>query len=216
MPAERTLIQVFAKAPVPGSVKTRLIPQLGAPGAAELYCRLLRRTLATAAVADIGSVELWTTPTQDVSPLQQCGHALDLPVRLQIEGDLGDRMSHALREGLTRAARVLLVGVDIPDMTHEDLRAAHGALGRCDAVLGPAEDGGYWLIGMRRHDHRLFEQIAWSEADVAQRTRERLRVLGWRWHEVPTRWDVDRTEDLQRLAGVPHLKDLLAGLALPA
>jgi hypothetical protein len=126
-------------------------------------------------------------------------------------------MSHALNDGLARAAKVLLVGADIPDMTHEDLREARKALdGGCDAVLGPAEDGGYWLIGARRHDAHLFEQIAWSESDVAQRTRERLRTLGWRWHEVATRWDVDRPEDLRRLAAVPHLSELLAGIPQPA
>jgi rSAM/selenodomain-associated transferase 1 len=216
MHADRTLIQVFAKAPVPGRVKTRLIPHLGAHGATELYCRLLRRALATAAIARAGSVELWTTvPTN--SFLEVCRRLIGVPIHMQVEGNLGARMSHALRDGLTRAHKVLLMGVDIPGMTHEDLREASEALDRgCDAVLGPAEDGGYWLIGARRHDEHLFEDIAWSEPDVAHRTRARLQALGWRWHELATRWDVDRPEDLQRLAAIPHLSDLLADLVQPA
>jgi uncharacterized protein len=217
MRTDRSLIQVFAKAPVPGSVKTRLIPHIGAHGATELYCRLLRRALGTAAIARVGSIELWSTLPDDAPFLQLCRRVLGVPLHVQVEGDLGRRMSHALNDGLARASNVLLVGVDIPDMTHEDLREARDALdGGCDAVLGPAEDGGYWLIGARRHDERLFEQIAWGEGDVAQRTRERLRTLGWRWHEVATRWDVDRPEDLRRLAGVPHLSELLAGIPQPA
>lgn len=217
MDAERTLIQVFAKSPVPGCVKTRLIPKIGAHGATELYCRLLRRALATVAIARIGSTELWTTEPADSPFLQLCGRLLGVPVRTQIEGDLGQRMSHALRDGLSRAGKVILLGVDIPSMTHEDLREACDALGRgSDAVVGPAEDGGYWLIGVRRHDARLFEQIAWSQPDVMQRTRERLRQLEWRWHEVATRWDVDRPEDLGRLAAVPHLNELLVDLVQPA
>jgi rSAM/selenodomain-associated transferase 1 len=217
MRTDATLIQVFAKAPVPGSVKTRLIPCIGAHGATELYCRLLRRALGTAVIARVGSVELWTTAPDSAPFLQPCTRVLRVPLRVQVEGDLGPRMSHALKDGLARASKVLLVGVDIPDMTHDDLREARDALDDgCDAVLGPAEDGGYWLIAARRHDEHLFEQIAWSESDVAQRTRERLRTLGWRWHEVAMRWDVDRPEDLRRLAAVPHLSELLAGIPQPA
>jgi rSAM/selenodomain-associated transferase 1 len=213
MHAERTLIQVFAKAPVPGSVKTRLIPHIGAEAAAELYCRMLRRTLATAAIARIGSVELWATEPADSPFVQLCRRLLGLQVHLQVSGDLGARMSHALRAGLSRAEKVLLIGADIPSMTHQDLREARDALDQgCHAVLGPAEDGGYWLIGVRRHDERLFEGIEWSVADVAQRQRERLRALQWRWHELATRWDVDRPEDLHRLAAAPHHSELLADL----
>jgi hypothetical protein len=126
-------------------------------------------------------------------------------------------MSHALRDGLVRRQRVMLIGVDIPAMTHGDLREADAALrGGCDAVLGPTEDGGYWLIGLTRHHDCLFQDIAWSTPAVAERTRERLRTLGWRWHELATRWDVDRPEDLGRIAGEAHLLPLLEGLAHPA
>jgi rSAM/selenodomain-associated transferase 1 len=213
MHADRTLIQIFAKAPVPGSVKTRLIPHIGAEGAAELYCRMLRQTLATAAIARVGSVELWTTEPADSPFVQLCRRLLGIQVHLQVGEDLGARMNHALREGLMRAGKVLLIGADIPSMTHEDLREARTALDQgCDAVLGPAEDGGYWLIGVQRHDERLFEGMEWSVAGVAQRTRERMSALQWRWHELATRWDVDRLQDLRRLAALPHHSELIADL----
>jgi rSAM/selenodomain-associated transferase 1 len=213
MNAERTLVQVFAKAPVPGTVKTRLIPHLGAAGTTELYCRMLRRALATVAIARAGPTELWTTEPAASPFLQSCCRLLGMEVRLQAGADLGERLSHAASDALSRAAHVLVVGADIPSMTHEDLREARDALAAgSDAVLGPAEDGGYWLIGLRRHAARIFEGIAWGGADVAERTRERMRALGWGWHELPTRWDVDRGEDLARLRERPDLRELLEDL----
>jgi len=214
---DRAIVQVFAKAPQPGEVKTRLIPVLGADAAAELHCRLVRHTLSTVAIARVGSIEIWTTPPADSAFIQLCKRLLGLPLLLQPEGDVGERMSFALRDGLARSPQVLLVGTDVPTIDHEDLRAARRALqDGADAVLGPAEDGGYWLIGLRRHDPSLFDGIAWSTGQVLERTRERLRALGWQWHELAPRWDLDRPEDLQRTAADPRLASLIADLMHPA
>ena len=213
----RAVVQVFAKAPQPGEVKTRLIPVLGADNAAELHCRLVRHTLGTVAIARVGSAEIWTTPPADSAFLQVCKRLLGLPILMQPEGDIGARMSHAVRDGLSRGSSVLLLGTDVPCLDHEDLRAAHRALlDGADAVLGPAEDGGYWLIGLRRHDPALFEAIPWSTSAVLEHTRQRLRSLGWRWHELPARWDLDRPEDLMRTAADPRLASLIADLMQPA
>jgi len=214
---DRAIVQVFAKAPQPGEVKTRLIPVLGAANAAELHCRLVRHTLGTVAIARVGSTEIWTTPPADSAFLQVCGRLLGLPLRMQPQGDIGQRMSHALRDGLARAGHVLLLGTDVPAIDHEDLRAAHRALREgADVVLGPAEDGGYWLIGVRRHADSLFEGIPWSTEAVLECTRQRLRALGWQWHELPPRWDLDRPEDLVRTAADPRLASLLTDLMQPA
>ncbi|MCC7546666.1 MAG: TIGR04282 family arsenosugar biosynthesis glycosyltransferase [Burkholderiales bacterium] len=213
----RAIVQVFAKAPQPGEVKTRLIPALGAANAAELHCRLVRHTLSTVAIARIGSTEIWTTPPGGSAFLQVCRRLLGLPLRMQPEGDVGERMSFAVRDGLARARFVLLLGTDVPGIHHEDLRAAHRALQEgADVVLGPAEDGGYWLIGLGRHDASVFDGIPWSTAMVVECTRQRLRALGWRWHELPARWDLDRPEDLQRTAADPRFASLLADLMQPA
>jgi rSAM/selenodomain-associated transferase 1 len=212
--AQRTLVQVFAKAPVPGEVKTRLIPLLGAEGATELYCRLVRHTLATAALARTGPVEVWTTEPGEDAFIQACRRLLGLQVHLQPDADLGARMCAAAEDGLRRAARVIIVGTDCPTMSHRDLRAARDAMeAGDDVVLGPAEDGGYWLVGLTRCDPALFAGIAWGSSAVLESTRERLRVLGWRWSELATRWDVDRPEDLARLASVRSLSALLEGLS---
>ncbi len=191
---------VFTKAPRPGAVKTRLIPLMGARGAAALHARLVKRTLATARRARIGQIELHCTPDCDDPFLRFCGGRYGISLVPQSEGDLGTRMTHAFERALASATRAILIGTDCPALTVRHLRDADRILstGR-DAVFAPAEDGGYALIGLARCDARLFEGIAWGEANVMHETRERLSGLGWCWQELDTLWDVDLPEDYQRL-----------------
>ena len=189
-------ILVFAKAPVPGEVKTRLVPALGARAAAELHARLARRTIDMAVAAQVAPVEIWCSP-DDAHPFFR---ALELPLRIQRGRDLGERMANALCDALSARRFAILIGTDCPSMTGEYLREAAGRLaGGEDAVLGPAEDGGYVLIGLRRPEARVFQRIPWGSAQVLAATRRRLVGLGLRWHELPCLWDVDRAEDLARL-----------------
>ena len=190
-------ILVFAKAPEPGRVKTRLVPALGVEGAAQLQRQLIERTLDTALAADLGEVELWCAPDPDESFFAACANRPGLSMRAQGDGDLGVRMLRALAAG----APGLLIGSDCPAFTPAYLRDAAIALGGgSDAVFGPAEDGGYVLIGVARSPPaQLFEDIAWGTSSVMQQTRARLAQLGWRWRELATLWDVDRPEDLPRL-----------------
>jgi rSAM/selenodomain-associated transferase 1 len=180
----------------------------------QLYCRLVRHTLATAASARVGPIEVWTTPPGDDAFIRSCGRGLGVEVRLQPEGDLGARMLAAARDGLRRASGVIVVGVDCPTMHLDDLCAARDAMAAGDdVVLGPAEDGGYWLIGLTRCDPGLFAGVAWSTASVLADTRARLEALGWRWSELGVRWDVDRPEDLARLSQTASLSMLVDGLS---
>lgn len=192
---------VFAKAPTPGLVKTRLVPALGEQAAAELYRQLAERTLFTALGAGLGPVELWCAPGTDDAFFSACARQYGISLRAQGEGDLGMRMAHALAHALTEGSPGLLVGSDCPVLTTEYLReAAAGLAGGNDAVLGPAEDGGYVLIGLAREaSAQLFEDIPWGTATVMQETRARLSRLNWRWRELATLWDVDLPEDLLRL-----------------
>src|SRR4051812_41043891 len=200
-------IAVFAKAPVAGRTKTRLIPLLGPGGAARLHCALLQQALETALEADIGSVLLWCT--EDDPTLSDLATTLRVPMRRQCTGDLGQRMSHTFADVLQRAASAILVGSDCPVRSAADFREAgeHLASG-CDAVLGPTEDGGYHLIGLRSVQPKLFAEIDWSTPAVTEQTRRRMRALHLRWHELMMRWDVDRPEDLARLRADPHLAEL--------
>jgi rSAM/selenodomain-associated transferase 1 len=192
---------VFAKAPIPGRVKTRLVPALGERAAAELHRQLAELTLSTALAAGLGPVELWCAPgTNDVF-FADCARQYGISLRAQGDGDLGMRMARALEHALTGGSPGLLVGSDCPVLTAEYLCDAAAALaGGNDAVFGPAEDGGYVLIGLaRKSSAQLFEGISWGKGTVMQETRARLARLDWRWRELATLWDVDRPEDLLRL-----------------
>jgi len=195
-----TCLQVFARAPVAGSVKTRLIPLLGAHGAAALHRSLVEHALAVARESDLGPVELWCAPDPDDGFFQACRERYGASLHRQCAGDLGARMLDAIEDGLGRSHQVLLVASDCASLTAADLRAGVRALreGR-DAVFSPAEDGGYALVGMSHAMPALFEAMTWGTGEVMEETRQRLRNLGWRWHELPTRWAVDRPEDYERM-----------------
>jgi rSAM/selenodomain-associated transferase 1 len=194
-----TLTIVFTKAPRAGEVKTRLIPLLGAEGAAALHRQLVHRTLVTAVDAGLGPVELHAAPDVSDPFLQDSAQRFGVALAPQQGRDLGARLAHAFDDGLARHRSVIIIGTDCPVLTAQHLCDAQAALARGnDAVLVPAEDGGYALIGLTRCDNRLFEGIAWGGATVLVATRERLRTLGWRWHELATLWDIDRPEDYRR------------------
>ncbi len=209
-----TPVIVFAKAPRPGAVKTRLIPALGAAGAARLHERLVERTLATAAAAGVGPLELCGDPASaPFLAARAAAHGAALTA--QGPGDLGARMHRAFERALTSAPAALAIGCDCPALTPQHLREASAALAAGhDAVLAPAEDGGYVLIGLARVHASLFERIRWGGPEVNADTRARLGALGWRWRELDTLWDLDRPEDLERLRnGIRDGDLLLRGLS---
>lgn len=205
-------VLIFAKAPVPGQVKTRLVPVLGAEGAARLAARLIEGGVETAVVAGVGPVELWCAPDAAHPTFGALAARHGVRLAVQEGGDLGERMARAIADALARHPRALLIGTDCPSCEAADLRQAANWLAQGqDAVLGPVEDGGYWLIGLTRPQPALFEGIAWSTGGVMAATRERLRALGLRWSELPVRWDLDRPEDLPRLQADPRWAPLLGG-----
>jgi len=192
---DRVLI-VFARAPEPGRVKTRLAPLLGERGAARLYARMLEQTLRTASAAGVGRVELYCAGGIRSPYFRDIQERFSVRLRSQGRGDLGERMYRALR----RHPGAVLIGSDCPALRSTDLRAAVRELhAGVHAVLSPAEDGGYALIGLRRAARSVFDGVAWGGPEVLGQTRARLRRLGWRWRELRTVWDVDRPEDVARL-----------------
>lgn len=191
-------VAVFAKAPVPGQVKTRLAPLLGPRDAAELHALLVRRAIATARGSGVGPVSLWCTPDTGHPFFAACAGESGVTLHEQRGGHLGERMARAF-EHLLAGGPALLTGSDCPSLCADDLRAAAAGLAGHDAVFQPAEDGGYVLVGLARPVPGLFEGIRWGEASVMRDTRERLRAAGATWCEMPQRWDVDRPEDYRRL-----------------
>jgi len=192
-------VVVFARAPEPGRVKTRLIPELGEAGAAALHRRLVEHSLVAASEAAIGPVELWCAPDAGDPFFGECERRFGVSLHPQGDGDLGARMHRAFESALARCARVILIGSDIPALSGPYLREANRALDGHDAVIGPAEDGGYVLIGLSRRDPELFREIPWGGPEVLAETRRRIATLRWRSSELAALWDLDRPEDLQRL-----------------
>jgi rSAM/selenodomain-associated transferase 1 len=194
--AEPLAIAVLAKAPLPGLVKTRLIPALGADGAAALAARLIERAVATAHAAALGPVTLWCTPDENHALFASMGKKFGTALACQPDGDLGARMHAAF---VAAGGPTIVIGTDCPALTARHLREAVDMLRDHDAVLIPAEDGGYVLIGLRQPCESLFPNMEWSTAAVMAETRKRLRALGLSWRELAPLWDVDTPEDFVRL-----------------
>lgn len=204
---EATHVIVFAKAPHPGEVKTRLIPALGAVGAARLAHALLRHTLTLAAEAAPGRVILYCAPDASDPLLREAAAQTGAALAVQADTDLGGRMAAALAAVLRDAPRALLIGTDCPGLNAQILRQAAEALHEVDVVLIPALDGGYVLVGASQARFStlpatlsaMFSDIAWSTAGVMAQTRERLVTLGWKWRELPPLADIDEAADLVHL-----------------
>jgi len=200
MSAMATRIIIFAKAPVPGSVKTRLIPVLGEAGAARLARRMLADTVKQAFAAGLATPELCGTPHPDASAW--AGH-LPAGVRLsdQGPGDLGQRLAAAAKRVIDGGERVLLIGTDCPELDGKRLFEAASELESHDAIIHPARDGGYVLLGLARTDPSLFGDIAWSTDTVAATTIARIRALGWSLFVGDIMSDIDEPADLDAARG---------------
>lgn len=199
--SESVAIAILAKAPIPGLAKTRLMPALGAHGAAMLQEALTARAVETAMAAQTGPVTLWATPDATHPSFRELTAKSQTAVKRQPDGDLGARMLTACE---AVSGPVLVTGTDCPSLSPADLQTAAGALrDGSDVVVIPAEDGGYVLIGMRKPQPRLFGAMPWGTDTVMAETRKRVAGAKLRCRELPTLWDIDRPEDLERLRGDP-------------
>lgn len=196
-----TGIGVFTRAPVAGATKTRLIPLLGAAGAAQAHRQLLDIALRAAADACPGRVTVFVAGEMP---------ALALPMQAQVDGDLGARMQAALEWLWEGHDPALVIGSDCAVLTADVLHEAARALHTHDLVFVPAEDGGYVLVGARRGTPRLaevFRDVPWSSAAVMAVTRRRVRDAGLRHAELATLWDVDEPADWQRAVAAGLVRD---------
>lgn len=199
------VVALFAKTPRRGAVKTRLQPLLGEDGALSLHKSLIQFVFCTLDAAALCPVEFWVAVgegTAEGDSLHEdvfTSFCNSRNIYAQAEGDLGARMASCAQQVLQRATYVVLVGADCPSVDADYLRRALGHLAAgADIVIGPAEDGGYVLLGLRSTPACLFREIPWGTADVLAVTRTRMREEGLGWVELEPRWDVDRPEDLPR------------------
>ena len=194
-------IVVMGKAPVPGTVKTRLVPPLDTEQAAQLYGAFLQDTLLTARAVPNAAVYLSHPPADDPSTLRKL-----VPVGVccieDMKTDLGDSMDHAFRHCFERdAASVVLIGSDLPTLPADHIELAFDHLEQAvsDVVLGPAVDGGYYLIGLRAAQRILFTNMVWSTSRVLEQTLVRARRAGLRTVLLKPWRDVDLPSDLEAL-----------------
>jgi rSAM/selenodomain-associated transferase 1 len=188
-----TEVVVFGRQPVPGRGKSRLAATLGPERAAAVYGVLLDHTLAEASSSGLAVVLALAE-----EPSAGWLRALRVPWERQPGGDLGTRMASAFAGRFASGAeRVVLVGSDCPRLAAAHLRRAAAALAEVPVVLGPAADGGYWLLAQRRPGLGLFTDIPWSAPSTLEATRRRLEALGAGWLELEPLADIDTETDLQ-------------------
>ena len=197
----KTAAVVFAREPVPGRVKTRLAAAIGEAAACSVYAALLERTLAVTADAGFDLVVSFAEPP---SPGWTAGHAQRWEV--QRGDDLGARMRDAFdRRFGDGFDRVVIVGSDCPLLEMEHLTDAVKAVRDAAVVLGPAADGGYWLVAQRRPGVDLFTGVPWSNPGTLAATRQRLESLGASWVEIEALDDIDTEGDLRAALADPRV-----------
>lgn len=197
----RRRIGLFFKTPTPGGVKTRLTPPLSPEGAARLYRAFVEDTIALCtSLPETDIVLFHAGGTGSGDPRSGIAGAEGLPCHEQVSGDLGARMEAALARLLERPGdRALILGTDAPDLPGGHILEAFAALEVNDMALGPASDGGYVLVGLKRETPGLFDGIAWSTATVLAAQCARAEELGLRVVLLPPWHDVDLPRDLDHL-----------------
>ncbi len=188
-------IIIFCKAPIPGTVKTRLLSVLSEEQASELHIKLATETINQAIKSQLCPVEIWCSP-DTLHPFFQM---FNIDLKKQKGNNLGEQMHHALQTTLEQSSSAILIGTDCPSMTINDLDQAIDKLEQgSDVVIAPAEDGGYTLIGMKKVCRSIFKNIDWGTSKVFDQTISKINKLDLQLNKLPKQWDVDRPEDLQR------------------
>ena len=209
---------VFAKAPVRGGVKTRMQPFLSEDDCLRLHSLLLRLWMGRLRDWDLGTVHKTVFLTPLGADRVERDLRLDAPADVAIETqqgeDLGQRLSHALNQKWNEGFRKLVfIGTDSPLLEIGDLQAAFQALDETEVVLGPATDGGYYLIGFSSFLPDLFSGISWGTSEVFRETVHRLEATSIRWQRLRENFDLDTYEDLVNLRRV--LKECPSALPGP-
>lgn len=193
------VLLVFAKAPIVGTVNTRLIPDIGVEAATELQSELVHSRLAALKASELCAVQLWCAPNCEHDFFQHCKHRYEVTLHQQQGADLGERMAQAINTGLQKFKRVVLIGTDAPSLIPQQIENAIIKLGEAnDIVIAPAEDGGYVLIGMSRPCDAVFQSVVWGSDKVLAATRENIRQNNLASAELEPCWDIDRVEDYRR------------------
>ena len=200
------LVIQFAKWPVLGNVKTRLAHAIGDEKALQVHMKLMDEVLTKLILAkhkDLGGdIELWLNeiPAQqnDMTAILEKTSDSQVMCKVQVGNNLGDKMAHAINSSLQTYKKVIIVGSDCPNISTKTLKEASEALNKTDIVLGPAEDGGYVLIGASKFNTQIFTNVAWGKGEVFDKTLRNLQGLNYSYSTLEESWDVDDLEDYER------------------
>ncbi|MDE0309801.1 MAG: TIGR04282 family arsenosugar biosynthesis glycosyltransferase [Acidiferrobacterales bacterium] len=200
---DRPALMLFTKAPLPGRVKTRLLTHTTPETATAIALEMIRDTLSIAADCWPGPVRLLVSPAKAPSELTEMALRYNVTSGTQSQGDLGQKMQSAIREGLESSTAVAVMGCDIPLVTADILEFAFESLAKGANVIGPSADGGFYLIGTHQCVPGMLDSIAWSTDTVLQSVLARSEQLGVRFDVLlPCLNDIDSWEDFEHLASI--------------
>ena len=190
-------VMIFCKAPIEGEAKTRLAKDIGNKSAIEVHRQLVKHCLDRVCALKSAEIELWAWPSKSHPYFKSIENNYKISIRTQVDGNLGRKMAHAFCSG-DQGQSKLIIGTDCPTVDVDYLERAIEVLkSGADYVVGPAEDGGYVLIGMNDADLRVFEDIDWGTDCVLRQTLEKMQG---KINLLNTMWDVDNKCDLERLS----------------
>ncbi len=189
---------VFAKAPLLGEVKTRLQPDYSVEQSLALHKKLVINTLTSISNSTEFDVELCCAPNRQHMFFLDCENRFAVKLNDQLGEELGERMAFAFSSALQLYEKVIIIGTDCPELDEIYIKEAMQALDKFDSVIGPAEDGGYVLLGLRKFSAELFSGFSWGSDTVLEQTRKVLNDLAWSSQELGIMHDIDRPEDLHR------------------
>lgn len=194
----KNLVIVFAKPPVPGKAKTRLIPALGEQGSANFHAHLVRQTLKNVCDSDLWQVQLWAANQSMPEFFNLCANEYSLEIHYQQGSDLGERMFHAISESLRQYEKVCLIGTDCPGIDKKLISYTLQQLDTADLLVTPAEDGGYVQIAARTIKPEVFSNVVWGSNRVMQKTLQNIEQTKLSGIITEPLWDIDIPKDLER------------------
>jgi rSAM/selenodomain-associated transferase 1 len=194
---EKNKLIIFVKYPEPGRVKSRIASEIGAEKAAGVYSLMAETIIEKVSKTDAHeTIIFFDPPEREKEIIAWLGNSVR-SYEHQRGTTIGDKMSNAFLSGFSSGAeKAVLIGTDIPEITADTVRAAFKGLDETDVVLGPAEDGGYYLIGLRQPEPRLFSGISWSTNVVLAQTIDRIEELSLEYYQLETLRDIDTYDDI--------------------